>query len=66
MVDHEYGIKDPLVLSKLKVSASNFSGLRSKLKYQDVQDYVNNFDIVGISWTKLPSYDSVGLEDYTF
>ena len=64
MVYHEYGIKEPSFLSKLKVSALNICGLRSKLKYPDVQDYNNNFGMGGISETKLQSYDEV--ECYTF
>ena len=48
MGDHEYGIKESSVLPKLKVSALNICGLRSKLKYPDVQDYLYNFAIVVI------------------
>ena len=42
----------------------NVNGLCSKLKYEDLEDYINKFEIVGLTETKLGDCDHVEIEKF--
>ena len=67
-MDHNYARLDH---NTLKVGAINVCGLKSKLKYRVIQDYIKQFDIICVSETKLnpqtkeENTQDIHIEDFT-
>jgi len=68
--DHTYSVisekHDLLSSHDLKFAVLNICGLMNKLKYIETQEFIQNYDIVGLVETKLDNYDTVQIKGYKF
>ena len=49
---------------QLKLLALNVCGLKSKLRSNDFEDFIQNYDLVCLSETKLTEFDEIIIDGY--
>ena len=64
--DHNYNETFSDVKSTLKFATINICGLENKLKFPDFDTFINQYDFVCITETKLDDFDSINIPGYTF
>ena len=49
----------------IKLCSLNVCGVKQKLKYPEFNEFIQKFDIIGLSETKLCEYDTLHVDDYS-
>ena len=62
MYDHMYSVSFD---KRLKICTINVCGLKSKLLYPEFEDFLDKYDIICVTESKLDKFDSIKLDNYS-